>query len=479
METIPGSDQTKLDQRLRPVLESLDHFEIMDRLYDRQRHQQPEVEAKLLRLQQNAELSRRLSTLSGADAAQLLEMLPGEARHRVWGSLAHRVAGEALVEVTGQVARALISATSEKVLMDILDTLKPDQINALKKYVTDDVLVRFKQRMAEQARRQFEKNAEYPGNTVGALMKHDFILLSVEHSVGAAIDILREHAPLPEQTDQLFVHDEYHHLVGVVATNDLLLADAARPLLEIMRKDVVCFDPRESGKHAAQAFERHNLISAPVVDERQHLQGRLTVEAVMDYTRKQTEGQALASAGLREDTDLFAPVWRGARERWPWLAINLVTAFAATRFIAAFESTLEQIVSLAVLMPIIASVGGNTGNQTIALFVRGLALAQIKQGNTRFLMRKELSIGLINGALWGALLGLVTAALYQDIGLGLVMMAAMILNLLVGALVGTVVPLLAFRLGRDPAVGSSVLLTFTTDSMGFFIFLGLATLFLL
>jgi len=479
MEKIPASDQTKLDQRLRPVHESLARFALMDSLHDRQLHQQPEVEAKLLRLQQDAELSRRLSPLNGADAAQLLEMLPGEARHRVWANLAHHVAGEALVEVTGQVAQDLISSTGEQTLMAVLDTLKPDQINALKKYIADDILVRFKRSMAEQARRQFEKSAEYEADTVGALMGHDFILLSVEYSVGEAIKALQEHAPLPEQTDQLFVRDEYHHFVGVVAISDLLLEDAGRPLREIIRNDVVCFDPRESGNHAAQAFERYNLISAPVIDERQHLQGRLTVASVMDYIRKQAEGQALASAGLREDTDLFAPVWRGARERWPWLAINLVTAFVATRFIAVFESTLEQVVSLAVLMPIIASVGGNTGNQTIALFVRGLALEHIKRGNTRFLVRKELAIGLINGALWGALLGLVTAVVYQDIGLGLVMMAAMILNLLVGALVGAAVPLLASRLGHDPAVGSSVLLTFTTDSMGFFIFLGLATLFLL
>ena len=163
MEKIPTSDQTKLDQRLRPVHESLERFALMDSLHDRQLHLQPEVEAKLLRLQQDAELSRRLSPLNGADVAQLLEMLPGEARHRVWGNLAHRVAGDALVEVTGQVAQDLINVTGERTLMAILDTLKPDQINALKKYIEDDILLRFKQSMAEQARLQFEKSAEYCG----------------------------------------------------------------------------------------------------------------------------------------------------------------------------------------------------------------------------------------------------------------------------------------------------------------------------
>jgi magnesium transporter len=406
-------------------------------------------------------------------------MLPGDARQRVWRNLDPRVAGEALVEVTGQMAEQLIDATAEDTLMTILDTLHPDQLSALKNFIAPGLLSRFKQRMAEQARRQFEKSAEYAEDTIGALMKHDFILLPVEFSVGDAIKALRERAPLPRQTDQIFIHDEYQNFLGAVAIDDLLLEEPIRPLQEIVRKDVVWFDPLESSQRAAQAFERYDLISTPVVDKFRHLQGRLTVETLMNYIRRQAEGQALTSAGLREDTDLFAPTWQGARERWPWLVINLLTAFVATRFIAVFESTLEQIVSLAVLMPIIASVGGNTGNQTIALFVRGLALEQIKRGNTRFLVRKELSIGLINGALWGAVLGLLTAVIYADIGLGLVMMAAMILNLLVGALVGAAVPLLAVRLGRDPAVGASVMLTFTTDSMGFFIYLGLATVFLL
>jgi magnesium transporter len=479
MEQPPVNDRVNLHQRLRPVLESLQRFELMDSLHDRQQHQRPDVEAALLRRQQDAELARRLAPLNGADAAQLLEMLPGDRRYRVWGHLSHKAAGDALVEVTGQVAKDLVAATPESTLITILDALHPDQLSALKKYIAPDVLSRFKQTMAEQSRLQFEKSAEYARDTVGALMKHDFILVPVEFSVGDTIGALRERGPVPAQTDQVFVHDEFQNFLGSVDINDLLVEQPACPLQDILRKDRISFNPLDSGHHAALAFERYDLISAPVVDKYGHVQGRLTVETVMNYIRKQAEGQALASAGLRGDTDLFAPTWKGARERWPWLVINLFTALAATRFIAIFESTLEQLVSLAVLMPIIASVGGNTGNQTIALFVRGLALDQIKGGNTRFLLRKELSIGLINGALWGAVLGLVAALFYEDIGLGLVMMAAMILNLLVGATVGALVPLIAVRLGRDPAVGSSVLLTFTTDSMGFFIFLGLATVFLL
>jgi len=310
-------------------------------------------------------------------------------------------------------------------------------------------------------------------------MRHDYILLPAGLSVAEAVAELRQRRPLPDQTDRVFVHDEYRRFSGSVTITALLLEAGDRRLGDLLTADAVFFAPDESSKRASQAFERYDLISVPVVDRGRHLIGRLTVETVMDYIREQAEDQALASAGLSQDTDLFGPIWKGARERWPWLATNLITAFLATRFIAVFESTLQQIVALAVLMPIIAGIGGNTGNQTIALFVRGLALEQIKRENTRFLLRKELSISLINGALWGGLLGLVTTALYRDVALGLVMTAAMTLNLLVAALVGVAVPLLSARLGRDPAIGSSVVLTFTTDSMGFFIFLGLATLFLL
>lgn len=479
MNKAPTSDQTKLDQRLRPVMESLERFEVMDVLHNRQRHTQPNVEVNLLRRQQDAELSRRLSILDGADVAQLLEMLPGETRRRVWRNLDTMIAGAALVEVAGQVAEDLVINTDEAELIAILDSVKPHQINALKKYLPQRFLSLYKARMADQARRQLEKSSEYPEDTVGSLMKHDFIALSEDCTVADAVSALRIQQPLPSQTDQIFVCDEYQRFVGAVNLSGLLFEEGTRTLGNILLKDVIAFQPEESCNRAAQAFERYNLVSTAVVDTQQYIQGRLTVDSIMDYVRKQSEWQALASAGLSEDTDLFAPVWRGARDRWPWLALNLLTAFVATRFIALFEATLEQLVALAVLMPVIASVGGNTGNQTIALFVRGLALEQIKRSNTRFLVRKELLISLINGALWGVILGLVAGVIYRDAGLGAVMMAAMILNLLVGAVVGAAVPLVAHRLGRDPAVGASVLLTFTTDSMGFFIFLGLATVFLL
>ena len=216
-----------------------------------------------------------------------------------------------------------------------------------------------------------------------------------------------------------------------------------------------------------------------MVDERHRLVGRLTVDEVMDFVREEADEDALNRAGLSGEEDLFASLWDSARNRWLWLSVNLVTAFIASRVIGVFADTIASLVALATLMPIVAGVGGNTGNQTIALVIRGLALGQINAGNTLHLFIKELGVSLLNGAVWGSMMGLITFALYRNVALSLVMSAAMLLNLIVAALIGITVPLLLNKWGRDPALGSSVLLTFTTDSMGFFIFLGLATLFLL
>jgi len=220
-------------------------------------------------------------------------------------------------------------------------------------------------------------------------------------------------------------------------------------------------------------------VSAPVTDDKGRLIGRLTVDAVMDYVREEAEDQALKREGLSPDEDLLGPIWKTSRQRWMWLGLNLLTAFIASRVIGVFEGSIEQLVALATLMPIIASVGGNTGNQTIAIFIRGLALDQINASNIRHLALKEVGVSAVNGVIWGSVMGVIAFAIYQNPTLGAVMAAATLLNLLVAAVVGIAVPVTMNKLGRDPALGSSVLLTFTTDSMGFFIFLGLATVFLL
>jgi magnesium transporter len=246
-----------------------------------------------------------------------------------------------------------------------------------------------------------------------------------------------------------------------------------------MLPDSVKFYARDSAEDAASAFERYDLVSAPVVDASDTLVGRLTVNAVVDYIRERSAESRLAEAGLRQEEDVFAPVLDSFKNRWSWLAVNLVTAFIASRVIGLFEGSIERLVALAALMPIVAGVGGNSGNQTITMIVRALALGQIQGSYWRQLMMKEIGLALLNGVVWGTLLGLVAYAFYGSVALGGVMALAMLLTLILAAMMGVTVPWLRARFGRDPAVGSSVLITAVTDSGGFFIFLGLATLFLM
>ena len=241
----------------------------------------------------------------------------------------------------------------------------------------------------------------------------------------------------------------------------------------------VSFHQEVEGIVAAEAFERYDLVSAPVVDHDGKLIGRLTIDEMVDLIREEFEDEALSRAGLREEEDIFSSVWKSINNRWSWLAINLVTAFVASRVIGVFEGSIEKLVALAALMPIVAGIGGNTGNQTITMIVRAMALQQVSTGNTTRLLKKELTVALLNGLIWGGVIGVVAWQLYDYLALGLVMIAAMTLNLLLAALMGVLIPMTMVRLGRDPALGSSVLITAMTDSGGFFIFLGLATVFLL
>jgi magnesium transporter len=313
---------------------------------------------------------------------------------------------------------------------------------------------------------------------VGFFMTREWVAVPETHTVEHAIRDLRVRGELPPQTDRLFVVDARHVLVGSVALQALLVQAPDAPILEAMNRDTPTFGPLEPAADAVKAFERYDLVSAPVVDDRGKIVGRLTVDAAMDVMREQADLQALRTAGLREDEDLFAAPLASARNRWPWLGINLVTAFVASRVIGQFEGTIGSLAPLAALMPIVASIGGNTGNQTMAIVIRALAGDRVQHAAAARLMRKELVVSLLNGTVWGAIVGLFAFAFYASAGLGLVMSSAVVLNLVVAAVTGVAVPLLLHRAGRDPAQGSSVLLTFVTDAMGFFLFLGLASVFL-
>jgi len=319
----------------------------------------------------------------------------------------------------------------------------------------------------------------YPEDTVGSLM--DFDMISIRDDIGLEVVLryLRRLGELPGHTDKLFVVDRKDHFRGVLSLKRLLVHDPEASVAAVMAEDAVTFHPDDEAGEAASAFERYDLVSAPVVDRNNKLVGRLTVDVMMDFIREESDSEKLSMVGLREEEDLFATVWKSIQNRWTWLALNLVTAFIASRVIGVFEGSIEKIVALAALMPIVAGIGGNSGNQTTTMIVRALALGQIRGSGIRKLFLKELGVSLVNGLIWGGIIGLVAWLLYRNAALGVVMTGAMMLNLLLAALMGVLIPTLMHKLGRDPAVGSSVMITAVTDSGGFFIFLGLATLFLL
>lgn len=265
---------------------------------------------------------------------------------------------------------------------------------------------------------------------------------------------------------------------GVLPLNRIVVNEPETLVSRLMVTETMQFHPEEKAGQAAQAFERYDLVSAPVVDEDGKLAGRVTVSVVLDFIRTESENELLNQAGLREEEDIFASVWKSAQNRWTWLALNLCTAFFASRVIGSFEGTIEKFVALATLMPIVAGIAGNSANQTTTIIIRSLALGQITRDNARRLLLKELSISILNGLVWGGIAGLFAYFLYHSVPLGLVMTGAILLNLMVAAAVGLGIPLTMQRLGRDPAIGSSVMITAITDSGGFFIFLGLAALFL-
>lgn len=425
------------------------------------------------------DLRDRLSRMHTADVAQVLESLPRDDRLLAWRQVSHQRGGDLLLELSEAVRDGLIAHLDEEELRLAIGQLDADDLTDIADQIPAELLQERLLTLPDDDRRWLQSSLTYAEGTVGDLMSNEMVVVRDHLSLEQALAHLRDLSELPIHTDKIFIVDKRGVLRGVVPLQTLLLTAPQTPLSEVMATDVVSFTPEEDGGDAGQAFERYDLISAPVVSERGKLIGRLTVDVVMDHIREETNEEVLNFAGLRGEEDIFASIWNSARNRWLWLSINLLTAFVASRVIGLFEGTIAHLVALASLMPIVASIGGNTGNQTTALMIRGLALGQVNGGNTLYLLRKELIVSLLNGAIIGLIVSLFAYVLYHDLHLSAVFAAALMLNLLVAALVGISVPLALQKFGQDPALGSSVLLTATTDSMGFFIFLGLASLFLL
>ena len=438
------------------------------------------VQEQLAHKRDPAALRDELDQLHPADIAYILEALPLEERLVLWNLVKSEREGEILLELSEAVRESLIATMDSTELVAAAETLEADQIADLAPDLPEKVVQDVIRALPQEERGLLRAALSYEEGTVGALMDFDQVTVLEDATLEAATRTLREFDELPAHTDQLFVVDREGRLRGTLPLTRLIVTDLERIVGSVMVPESVKLHPENRAEDASQAFERYDLASAPVVDLiTGRLVGRVTVHKVVDYIRQKSAQTQLAEAGLSKEEDVFAPVWNSFKNRWAWLAANLVTAFIASRVIGAFEGSIERLVALAALMPIVAGIGGNSGNQTITMIVRALALGQIQSSYWTKLVTKELGVATLNGVLWGGLLGVVTYLLYGSIALGGVMALAMLLTLLLAAGMGVAIPYARARVGRDPAVGSSVLITACTDSGGFFIFLGLATLFLL
>ena len=468
-----------VQQHLRDVQELLARQKLVEDLVHRQEMPRHELVENLVHKQHVAELRQRMDALHPADIAYILEALPLDERLFVWDLVKAERDGEILLEVSDAVRESLIETMAPEELKAAAETLDADELADLAPDLPAEVIEDVYQAMDGEEREQLRAAMSYPEDSVGALMDFDMVTVREDVSLEVVLRYLRRFEELPDHTDKLYVVDRDDHLKGVLTLDALLINDPECEVSEVMRREIVSFLPDDDASDASQAFERYDLVSAPVVDRDKRLIGRLTVADVVDFIREESEHEILSQAGLREEEDIFASVWDSVKNRWAWLAVNLVTAFVASRVIGLFEDSIEKLVALAALMPIVAGIGGNSGNQTVTMIVRAIAMGQVDPSAMNRLLKKEVKVALINGLVWGGLLGVIAWWLYGDASLGMVMTAAMTLNLLLAASAGVTIPMLRQRMGADPAIGGSVMITALTDSGGFFIFLGLATLFLM
>ena len=424
-------------------------------------------------------LEQDITQLHAADLADILEALPGEERQALWRLVPNERRGHVLVEAAETVWASLTEEMSDRDILRAIEPLDIDDQVWLARYLPRDLTGRLLTTLEPSQRARILNVMQFDRDRVGRVM--DFNILTVRSDVTLATlqRYLRYRKAIPGGTDKLFITNQDNHLLGELLLTDILLNKPQMRVDEVMNTHPTTFQLNDRAEDAASAFERYNLISAAVIDAKGKLIGRVTIEDVIDLVNEENESNIRKMGGISQEEDVFAPVRKAVRNRWAWLAVNLCTAFVASRVIGLFESTISQLVALAALMPIVAGIGGNTGNQTITMIVRALALHQVEPGNFSFLIVHELGVALINGICWGGIMGIITWLMYGNPALGGVMMLAMVLNLLLAALMGVLVPLVMTKMKRDPAVGSSVFITAITDTCGFFIFLGLATLFLL
>jgi magnesium transporter len=420
--------------------------------------------------------------LHPAQLADLLESLPAEDRARLWRLTDSSVKGDILVEAHGEVRRRLIEESALDELADAVKRLDLDELSDIYDELPPEVVEAVQRAMDGQRRTRFEVVRTYPEHTAGGLMDVDAISVRPDVTLRMVLNYLAryraEYRQMPEHTDAVMVVDLGGRYLGSLALTDLVSLDPEKKVQDVMDRKAEPVTADATAAHVARLFQDRDLVSAAVVDEQNKLIGRITVDDVVDFIREEAEHSVMATAGLDEEADTFAPAIASARRRAIWLGIHLVSALAAAWVISLFDYTIDRLVALAVLMPVVASMGGVAGMQSLTLVIRGIALDQVKSANRWQLLKKELSVGAINGILGALAVGLIASLWFENFKLALIFGAALTLNLVAGVATGTLIPMALQRLRIDPAVAGGVILVALTDAFGFFVFLGLAAMLL-
>jgi magnesium transporter len=424
-------------------------------------------------------IQHRLQFLHPADIAQLLESIPPEQRETIWLQIDDARRGETLLELADGVRESIMEGMDTHSLAAAVNHLDTDEIADLIPELPDAAIAEVMYNVESLARERLQEVLSYPEDTAGGLMDIDAVAVRPRLTVAVTRRYLRMLGNLPEHTDKLFVVNRDNELIGSLLLSSLVTADDDQRIEEIANMTPKSFTAMASQREVAQAFARYNLVSAAVVDENNRLLGRITVDDVVDVIQDEADHRMMAPAGLFEEEDIFAPVAHITRNRAVWLGINLITAFVAAAVIGRFQETISGLVALAVLMPVVASMGGNAGIQSLTVVIRGLSVGTISRSNARLVFFKELLVGSLNGIIWALVVAVVTVLWFKNLALGVIIAVAMIATMASSALFGAVLPVLLTRLGIDPTLAGGVALTTIADVVGFLSFLGLASIFLL
>jgi len=414
-----------------------------------------------------------------ADIADTLEGLTPSIRPTLWQHIPQHKKGEVLTELSEGVFKDLASDIDKEQLIDSIKSLDVDDIADLVPDLPEETLEEVLTAVDSETRDDLGAVLAYPENSAGGLMDLDATVVRDNISLEVVLRFLRMKTELPEQTDSIYLVDSENHLTGILPIDRLITSPAADLASAHFIKNPITFNCLDHEEEVAKAFADYDLISAPVLDNDDKLIGRITIDDVVDVIREQAEHDIMAAAGLKDEADIFAPVIETSRNRAVWLGVNLITALLGSWVIGQFEGSIQELVALAVLMPIVASMGGNAGTQTLTVMIRGMSLGTITAGNIMNVLKKESMVGVLNGLLWAAVIACIAAIWFQNIELGLVIAAAMLANLIIGAIAGVVIPVFLEKMNVDPALAGGVALTTVTDVVGYFSVLGLATLLLL